>query len=712
MNHTKTRSSAFARRARALLMALPVAAALVLSGVQPAYAQTEPDQKVLAIMAAISLLLMECTDEDKDTLCDVDEIKYFGNVDDEDAAGDFDDDGVSNGDELNLYRSNPDSTDTDSDGLSDGAEAFLSLSLTVPAVEGDTLGSDSPADKALMHKLNRLTFGPTQDELAQIVALPGGFDDWLDAQLIPLDIPLAPTRNDAAVAPLYGTNDDEYPKPYDCDDVGYDPVDPAQEMRDCYVSYRHDFADIPGTFRPVHSIKQLQSRMAMFWDNHFNTDLRSHGRGMQELMDEDGWFLNAFGNFRDLLELNAKNYTMLEYLDLDDNRKYSPNENFPREIMELHSLGIDGGYTATDIAELAYILTGWDHQDVRDIGTGEAGACVDPDRIVTCPEVSRYAYYQEANNDGADDGMGEPETGEDRSAKFDSLRIFKYKDYDHDDGGDDYDGDGDTNLDKTLFLNTAHEITIASRGNEFGQDEGDEALTFLAQHPATAKFICTKLAQEFVSDTPSQTTTDSCEAVFLANPLASNQMGLVLKDLLDSAEFSDPATQRGKLKDTQEVMFSLGRLLGWDASHPGVSRYLSLGSLIGDAEQPLFFKAEPTGYYEPAENWLNTNIALKRFQSLNDMVFDDQTYPFVTYFKDDLGLTAADEIMTHLFLLMLGGHYDGHDIQLGVDALIKVDPDDADDIELQDFDITAPDAEERLRMLISRLAALPEFQLH
>ena len=60
---------------------------------------------------------------------------------------------------------------------------------------------------------------------------------------------------------------------------------------------------------------------------------------------------------------------MLEYLDLDDNRRFSPNENFPREVMELHSVGINGGYTALDIAQMAYILTGWDHQDVRFIGS-------------------------------------------------------------------------------------------------------------------------------------------------------------------------------------------------------------------------------------------------------------------------------------------------------------------------------------------------------
>lgn len=649
-----------------------------------------------------------CADSDIDTLCDDLEYTLFGNLDQVAKEGDgdnwdFDGDGVSNGDEIHIYLSNAKSVDSDGDGIEDGAEVFLGLDLNVAAGLGDTIGGDTPADKALMHKLNRLTFGPTQAELDQIAALAGGFNEWLTAQMAPIGLPLAPPRNNNAVSPLY--NGDIYPLPYDCDDVSYNPVDPAQRMRDCYVSRRDDDAGIPATFRPMHSTKQLQSRMAMFWDNHFNTDLRSHNRGMQELMDEDNWFVNAFGNFRTLLELNTKNYTMLEYLDLDDNRKYSPNENFPREILELHSVGINGEYTALDIAQLAYILTGWDHADVRDIGN----LCTNDDDIITCaPYVMRYAYRDDADNDL--DGTGE--TGLEESARFDPARIFYYKSNDHDDGLSDYDGDGVLTTTKTLYAGLPYEITIVSQNGALGQDEGEEALDFLATHPNTAKFICKKLAQEFVSDTPLVATTDNCETVFLANPSEADQMGLVLANLLGSIEFNDPTTQRNKLKDTQEVMLSIGRLLGWDASHPGESYRDSLASWIGDAEQPLFYKAEPTGYYEPAENWLDTNIALKRFRGLNNMVFDPQTQSFVVYFRDQLGFTGSVDIMQYLFLTMLGGHYDGHDIQLGMEYLNKVDPNDPNNHAYQAFDFESEYAELRIRALIAYLAALPEFQLH
>ena len=742
MCQEQTRNTFFKRRVCASRRVLAFSVAFMLAGIPPVYAQTDSGQKFHAVMAAISILLLgECTDSDKDTLCDADEMKYFGDLD-EDASGDFEGDGLSNGEELNIYGTNPAKEDTDEDGLEDyaevytyrtdparqdtdkdglhdGAEVFLGLSPTLTFTDGDTLGSDTPADKAMMHKLNRLTFGPTQIELEQVTAV-GGIDDWISDQLIPIGLPPRPPYDAGAVAPVYDSNSmtSTYPLPYDCS-IHVTP-DPAQAMRDCYVARRNDAADIPGTFRPMHSIKQLQSRMAMFWDNHFNTDMNGHDRrGMQELTDEDNWFVNAFGNFKTLLDLNARNFTMLEYLDLDDNRKYSPNENFPREVMELHSVGIGGGYTALDIAQLAYVLTGWDHQEVRYID-GECSADGEGDvtDVTTCSNVSRYGYRQQAENDNyeEDGGVVIGETGLDESAKYNPLRIFDYREYDHDDGLSDYDDDGVFTTSKTLFLGTAYEKTINSLSGEAGVQEGEEALDFLATHPNTAKFICTKLAQEFISDTPLTATTEDCELVFLANPDADDQMGLVLANLLASAEFNDPTTQRGKLKDTQEAMLSLARLLGWNANHayPGgeVSYDDSIAYEIRDAEQPVFYKAEPTGYYETAENWLNTNTALKRFKEMNDMManHDGQSRDFVAYFKTIYGPNPTSvEIMTHLFSLMLGGYYDGYDVQLGVDLLNK---DDLEVAVFQPFDIDGSEAEERITALITVLTALSEFQLH
>ncbi len=708
-----------------MLVGIAACASLLVSGIQTGHTQQRfSDQQIKAAMQGINFLLMsdECTDTDGDTLCDSSEIAFFGSLN-ENQNGDFDADNISNGDELNIYESNPNSTNSDADALGDYAELLLGTSLSVAFSKGGTLGNDTPQDRAMLHQLNRLTFGPTQVEINQ-VAVAGGITNWITNQLIPIAIPPAPPRQNSgsSVAPIY--DGDTFPRPYDCS--AHSPPDPAQQKRDCYISENDNNADIVATFRPVHSNRQLQTRMAMFWDNHFNTDLNSHGKGMQELHDEDNWFANAFGNFRDLLSLNTKNYTMLEYLSLDDNRKFSPNENFPRELMELHSVSINGGYTATDIAQLAYILTGWDHEDVRNI----SGICGDTTNINTCtPYISRYPYRARADNDN--EGSGE--TGLDESAKFNPLRIFEFNIDDHDDGAFDYDNDGMINLTKTLYSGTVNQITIASQGGANGVLEGEQALDFFATHPSTAKFICKKLAQEFISDTPQPVTLGNCETVFLANSSSPAQIKLVLSSLLNSAEFVAPTTYRNKLKDSQEIILSLSRLLGWDAAEGSQTSYCpsrskNIASIISCAEQRIFYKSEPTGYYETSDNWLDPNIVFQRFRELNTMVFfDDQTRSFVNYFNG-LGLTASGEIMAHLFLLMLGGNYDEQDVQLGFNILHKVDPDNLGSSAIQPFNLNdqtdnfryylggngngIPDSEDRIRALIARLAALPEFHLH
>lgn len=78
-----------------------------------------------------------------------------------------------------------------------------------------------------------------------------------------------------------------------------------------------------------------------------------------ELRENNNFRANALGRFRDLLSISAKSPAMLIYLDLTNNSVVEPNENCSREILELSTMGVDGGYTQQDIEELARILTGW-----------------------------------------------------------------------------------------------------------------------------------------------------------------------------------------------------------------------------------------------------------------------------------------------------------------------------------------------------------------
>lgn len=113
-------------------------------------------------------------------------------------------------------------------------------------------------------------------------------------------------------------------------------------------------------YRALFSRKQLYERMVEFWTDHFSIDIEVGNVGFNKLLDDrDVIRPHALGNFRTLLKASAQSAAMLNYLNQNSSRTPTPNQNYAREIMELHTLGVDGGYTQTDVAELSRILTGW-----------------------------------------------------------------------------------------------------------------------------------------------------------------------------------------------------------------------------------------------------------------------------------------------------------------------------------------------------------------
>jgi hypothetical protein len=111
----------------------------------------------------------------------------------------------------------------------------------------------------------------------------------------------------------------------------------------------------------IYSKRQLQEMMTWFWENHFNTAISKTGF-VAEFRENKKFRTHALGNFRDLLQISATSKAMLIYLDNRLNRKEEPNENYARELLELHTLGVNGGYTAKDIVEVAKAFTGWSFQ--------------------------------------------------------------------------------------------------------------------------------------------------------------------------------------------------------------------------------------------------------------------------------------------------------------------------------------------------------------
>lgn len=112
--------------------------------------------------------------------------------------------------------------------------------------------------------------------------------------------------------------------------------------------------------RSAYGRNQLLERMVEFWSDHFNIYARKRFAAWRKPFDEVSVIRkHALGKFPDLLFRSAKSPAMLEYLDNDANLKGKPNENYARELMELHTLGVNGGYTQKDVQEVARCFTGW-----------------------------------------------------------------------------------------------------------------------------------------------------------------------------------------------------------------------------------------------------------------------------------------------------------------------------------------------------------------
>ncbi|MBN8282114.1 DUF1800 domain-containing protein [Zoogloea sp.] len=224
--------------------------------------------------------------------------------------------------------------------------------------------------------------------------------------------------------------------------------------------------------RAVYSPDQLKEQLAWFWFNHFTV----HG-GKGDIATMVGNYEAALrphllGKFKDLLRISLHHPAMLIYLDNTQNRAGKINENYARELLELHTLGIDGGYTQKDVQELARILTGL-----------------------------------QANLSGAP-----PKLPKDREAEYVLDGVFQYNPAHHDYG------------DKTFMGRS-----IKGRG----LDEVNEILDFLADHPVTARFISRKLIEYFVADTPPARLISAATATFQRT---QGDIAEVLRVILDSPE--------------------------------------------------------------------------------------------------------------------------------------------------------------------------------
>lgn len=178
------------------------------------------------------------------------------------------------------------------------------------------------------------------------------------------------------------------------------------------------------TYRAAFSNRQLHARMVEFWNDHFSIYMRKVGY-LKVADDRDVIRKHALGKFPDLLKASAHSPAMLVYLDQQTSRRGAPNQNYAREIMELHTLGVDGGYTQQDVAELSRVLTGWTI-------TGRGAFNYDPNLhdfgAKTVLGVQIPASTQSATNTGLAEGerMLDVLVAHPSTAKFISKKMLKW----------------------------------------------------------------------------------------------------------------------------------------------------------------------------------------------------------------------------------------------------------------------------------------------
>lgn len=256
-----------------------------------------------------------------------------------------------------------------------------------------------------------------------------------------------------------------------------DPDQIAQAHKDIQqiLKLLESEAQSRAVLRDIYSRDQLREVMTWFWFNHFNIgDQKGDLRALVADYEETAIRPHVFGRFRDLLAATLHHPAMLLYLDNAQNAVGHINENYAREIMELHTLGVGGGYTQKDVEELARILTG--------IGINRSSG------MPKMRPALRNLYVRD--------------------------EMFEFNPNRHDFGA-------------KMFLGHA----IAGSGLA----EANEAVDILSRNPATARFVSTKLAQYFVADDPPQGLVDRMAAQFEAT---DGDIAQVLHTLFASPEFN------------------------------------------------------------------------------------------------------------------------------------------------------------------------------
>jgi uncharacterized protein (DUF1800 family) len=253
--------------------------------------------------------------------------------------------------------------------------AVMAAVLALPAQ-----AASPSAEQQALHVLNRIAYGPAPGDVARVSQM--GVKRYIDSQLEPaaLVYPEALSTRLAALAlPNMSTGAAMAQFVELRRDVRDEEPGAKQRRADGYKKMVLE-TDEARLLRAVYSPRQLEEVMVDFWYNHFNVfSGKGSGRAMVASYERDAIRPYVFGSFRAMLGATARHPAMLFYLDNQLSKAGALNENYARELMELHTLGVDGGYTQADVTALARMLTGWSYEP-RALIRREEGFRFDPKR--------------------------------------------------------------------------------------------------------------------------------------------------------------------------------------------------------------------------------------------------------------------------------------------------------------------------------------------
>ncbi len=389
-----------------------------------------------------------------------------------------------------------------------GVKRPLAGPMTAPA---------NPNIDPVAHALNRLTFGPGPGDYARVAAM--GVPAFIEEQLAPERITDSLCeRATMRFADLWREPLGEH---YEEDDDALPPV-----LRRVTL------------LRATYSERQLFEVMCEFWSDHFNIDpSKGDCRWAKPTDDHAVIRAHALGNFGELLRASALSPAMLWYLDGRANVKRTPeekpNENYARELMELHTLGVHGGYSQQDVMEVARCLTGWTILAKKN--DGFSGKLLTPFK-----NRGEVVFRRDAHDDGTKRVLG-------------------------------------------------HEIAAGS-----GERDIDRVIEIVATHPSTAHFIATKLCTRFIADEPPQAAVEAVSRAFMSS---NGEIKTTLRALFAAPEFAASAGVKLKRPFHFVVSALRATNAATDADRPVISYLEKMGNAPFRYPTPDGYPAEASHWY-------------------------------------------------------------------------------------------------------------------